>query len=83
MRDINEVLRKKEADLQQLQKEIDALRIAARLLSAETEAAISFTRPAAATSSYPSPTRPAPPAAATTPEAGYKSSWDAAAKTFP
>jgi hypothetical protein len=35
MKNIYEVLRQKEAELQQLQKEIEALRVAARLLAEE------------------------------------------------
>ena len=81
MKNINEVLRKKEVDLQQLQREMEALRVAARLLSEETEAAIAYARPATGASSYASPTRPAPPVGAT--DAGYGASWDAAAKKFP
>jgi hypothetical protein len=82
MKDINEVLRKKEADLQQLQREVEALRVAARLLSEETEAATAFVRSAAPGNSYASQARPAPPAVGTI-EAGYGASWDAAAKKFP
>jgi hypothetical protein len=37
MKNILEVLRQKETDLQQIQKEIEALRIAARLLSEESD----------------------------------------------
>jgi hypothetical protein len=77
MKDINEVLRKKEVDLQQLHREVEALRIAARLLSDQTEA--TYARPAA--SSY-TPTRPASPPVGTI-DAGYGASWDAAAKKFP
>ena len=82
MKDINEVLRKKEVDLQQLQREVEALRIAARLLSQETEVAPAYTRPIAPTNAYTPPTRPVPPTPAGA-EAGYGASWDAAAKKFP
>jgi len=83
MRDINEVLRKKEVDLQQLQREVEALRIAARLLSEETEPATVYARPATPTNAYAPPTRPAPPPPAGAADAGYGASWDAAAKKFP
>jgi len=83
MKDINEVLRKKEADLQQIQREVEALRVAVRLLSEETEAASIFARPVLPTSAYAPPTRPAPPPTAGSPDPGYGSSWDAAAKKFP
>jgi len=82
MRDINEVLKKKELDLQQLQREVEALRVAARLLSEESEADPAYTRLAAA-SGYAPPTRPAPPPASGAGDAGYGASWDAAAKKFP
>jgi len=74
MRDINEVLRKKETELQQLQKDIEALRVAARLLTDEDGGTGFVTRPAvAATYSGPSRTAPSQP--------GYGASWDA--KKFP
>jgi hypothetical protein len=38
MKNIYEVLRQKESELQQLQKDIEALRVAARLLADESEA---------------------------------------------
>ena len=70
MRDINEVLRKKEVDLQQLQREVEALRIAARLLSEEAEPATVYARPAPPTNAYASPMRPASPPAAGAADAG-------------
>jgi len=81
MKDINEVLRKKEADLQQLQREVEALHVAARILSEEGEAGGVYARPATAAASYATPARPTPSAGAT--DAGYGASWDAAAKKFP
>ncbi len=39
MKNINEVLRAKEQQLQQIQREIEALRVAARLLADETDVA--------------------------------------------
>ena len=82
MKDINEVLRKKETDLQQIQREVEALRIAARLLSDEAEIAPAYTRPMASATAYAPPTRPAQPTSAGA-EAGYGASWDAAGKKFP
>jgi hypothetical protein len=82
MKDINEVLRKKEADLQHLQGEVEALRIAARVLSEEKEAATAYGQSVATASSYASPARPAPPSPGAT-DAGYGASWDAAGKKFP
>jgi len=80
MRDINEVIRRKEAELQQLQRDIEALRVAARLLAEEEASAGYASRPGAG-NAYAPPPRPAPPPAAN--EAGYGASWDAAAKKFP
>jgi hypothetical protein len=77
MKDINEVIRRKEAELQQLQRDMEALRVASRLL-AEEEGGAYASGPAA--SAYAAPPRPAPPPAAS--EAGYGASWDAA-KKFP
>ncbi|HTT60232.1 MAG TPA: hypothetical protein VMG35_00270 [Bryobacteraceae bacterium] len=75
MRDINEVIRRKEAELQQLQRDVEALRVAAQLLLEEGETgAAHLSRPTAGTAG-----RPAPSAS----QAGYASSWDAATKKFP
>jgi hypothetical protein len=82
MKDINEVLRKKETDLQQLQRDVEALRVAVRILSEDVEAGGAFPRPATPAISYATPARPTlPPASAT--DAGYGASWDAAGKKFP
>jgi hypothetical protein len=65
VKDIYEVLSQKEAQLRQLQTEIDALRLAARLLSGEPEQPQA---PVAATSStVESPERPRPPRRAEVP----------------
>jgi hypothetical protein len=82
MKDINEVLRKKEVDLQQIQREVEALRVAARLLSEESEAEPAYARAVPSASAYVPSTRPAPPAAGNS-DAGYGASWDAAGKKFP
>ncbi len=81
MKDINEVLRKKETDLQQLQRDVEALRVAVRILSEDAEAGGAFPRPATPAISYATPARPTAPATAT--DAGYGASWDAAGKKFP
>ena len=81
MKDINEVLRRKEMDLQELHRELEALRIAARLLSDPAESATTYARSAVPASSYAAPTRTAPPGE--TVDAGYGASWDAVPKKFP
>lgn len=78
MKDINELIRRKEAELQQIQKDMELLRVAARLLSEESEAG-AYTSRATTSSVYASPRRPAPGAS----EGGYAAPWDAAAKKFP
>lgn len=82
MKDINEVLRKKETDLQELQREVEALRVAVRILSEDAEGGGAFPRPATAAVSYATSARPTPPPASAT-DAGYGASWDAAGKKFP
>lgn len=74
MRDITEVIRRKETELQQLQRDIDALRVAARLL-ADEEAGNGYTARPTAENTYAAATRSAPS------QAGYGASWDA--KRFP
>ncbi|HYA95234.1 MAG TPA: hypothetical protein VEC95_03075 [Terriglobales bacterium] len=80
MKDINEVLRKKESDLQQLQKDVEALRVAIRILSEDADAGSGYPRPGAI--SYASPARSAPAAAGVS-DAGYSAPWDASGKKFP
>jgi len=82
MKDINEVLRKKEADLQQLQKEVEALRVAMRILSEDADAGSAFPRPASGGISYTTPAR-STPAPAGVSDTGYASPWDASGKKFP
>ncbi len=81
MKDINEVIRSKEAEVLQLQKDIEALRVAARLLSDEPEVAPAYTPRPTTSSAYAPPARPAPAPGSS--DAGYSMSWDAAAKKFP
>jgi hypothetical protein len=77
MKDINEVIRRKEAELQQLHRDIEALRTAERLLAEEAAGAAYTSRPATGNAYAP----PSPPAGAS--KGGYGASWDAAAKKFP
>lgn len=82
MKDINEVLRKKEADLQQLQKEVEALRVAIRILSEDADAGSIFPRPASGGISY-APAARSTPAPAAINDTGYAAPWDASGKKFP
>jgi hypothetical protein len=79
MKNIYEVLRQKELEVQQLQKDIEALRVAARLLADDSEAETKV-------SSGPQPMRTTVPPATTTPraaEAGYSASSSAGVRQFP
>jgi len=79
MRDINEVLRKKEADLLQLQREVEALRVAVRILSQDAETRCEFPRPATAAVSYATPARTTPLRAGAA-DAGHVAPREPAAK---
>jgi hypothetical protein len=75
MKNIFDVLRQKEAELQQIQKEVEALRVAARLLSDESEArAEAVVRP-------PAPTLPGPIAAPRAKEVA--TGFDTSPRQFP
>ncbi len=77
MKNIYDVLRQKEAELQQLQKEIEALRIAARLLADEGEVrAESAARPTAVASS-------AAPLRAASPAKEAVAAWETGPRQFP
>jgi hypothetical protein len=79
MKDIYELIRQKENDLERIEKELDALRIAARLLDDAKDQNVRAAAATVSTSYSPAPTpRPQPtatPTAAATP-------W-ASAKQFP
>jgi len=85
MKNILDVLKQKEIELLQVQKEVEALRMVARLLADETQAAeaANAQKPAAAgtQTAAPQPARTAPPIPATVPREGYPA-WDAASKKF-
>jgi hypothetical protein len=77
MKNIYEVLKQKEAQIQQLQKEIDALRIAARLLSEDGEMEPSVRPMSSVVAGTP---------LATVPRAGKENGqagWEATTKQFP
>ena len=79
MKDIYELIRQKENDLERIEKELDALRIAARVLDDAKDQSVRAAASSVSTSYAPAPTpRPQPtatPTAAATP-------W-ASAKQFP
>jgi hypothetical protein len=79
MRDIYEVIRQKEADLERIQHEIDALRLSAKLLEDNnSRPSVSASQSlSASTNVYPTTTKPQPTQPIATPAA-----W-ASAKQFP
>jgi hypothetical protein len=85
MKNVYEVLRQKELELTRLEKEVEALRIAAPLLSEETkETMAELPKPTLAATTPQQPIRiPTPPVAATAPPARAAGSWEDAAKRWP
>jgi len=80
MKNIADVLKQKEIEYMQLQKDIEALRVAARLLADDDSAA--FAKAAQAAAAPPiGAMRPQPTVA--TGDPGYAPVWDAAPKKFP
>lgn len=86
MRNVYEVLRQKELELTKLEKEVEALRVAAPLLSddKETVAEISNGKAATATTLPPQqPIRIPQPAATPTPQPARAVGWEDTAKRWP
>jgi hypothetical protein len=86
MKNVYEVLRQKELELAKLEKEVEALRVAAPLLSEEKEAGIGMeSKPtlAAATAAAQQPIRIPQPAVNTSPQPARAAGWDDTAKRWP
>lgn len=86
MKNVYEVLRQKELDLARLEKEVEALRLAAPLLADEKETAIEATnnKPALATNSVSQqPIRIPQPAINPNPQPARASGWEDTAKRWP
>jgi hypothetical protein len=83
MKNVYEVLRQKELELTRLEKEVEALRVAAPLLSEEKESMAEAPKPSL-TASAPQPVRipPAVAAQAANPPARV-AGWEDAAKRWP
>jgi len=77
MRDIYELIRQKEGDLERIQREIEALRLSAKLLEENGRTPSSSTTASATTTVYSPASKPQPAQPVTTPTA-----W-ASAKQFP
>ncbi|HEV2731213.1 MAG TPA: hypothetical protein VGV15_14375 [Terriglobales bacterium] len=82
MKNVYEVLRQKELELARLEKEVEALRVAAPLLSDDKDAAEN--KPAlTATASPQQPIRMAQPAVNAAPQTARAAGWDDTAKRWP
>jgi hypothetical protein len=83
MKNVYEVLRQKELELSRLEKEVEALRVAAPLLSEDKEAG-SDNKPTLATSGTPQqPIRIPQPAVNAAPQAARAAGWEDTAKRWP
>ncbi len=86
MKNVYEVLRQKELELARLEKEVEALRVAAPLLSDDKESVseVSGNKPTLASSNtIQQPIRVAQPAANTSPQPARAVGWDDTAKRWP
>lgn len=86
MKNVYEVLRQKEMELTRLEKEVEALRLVAPLLSEEKENAMDTAKPALATAvNGPQPTTriPVPTASIPAPQPVRAAGWDDTAKRWP
>ena len=83
MKNVYEVLRQKELELSRLEKEVEALRVAAPLLSDEKEQLADPTKPSL-TATAPQPVRIPPVVAAqAAPAPARVAGWEDAAKRWP
>jgi len=88
MKNVYEVLRQKEMELTRLEKEVEALRLVAPLLSEEKEAMSDMGKPALATAvngpqRIPVQTAPAMPSMPATPQPMRAAGWEDTAKRWP
>jgi hypothetical protein len=91
MKNVYEVLRQKEMELTRLEKEVEALRLVAPLLSEEKEAMSDMGKPAMATAvngpqptaRIPVQTAPAMPSIPVTPQPMRAAGWEDTAKRWP
>jgi hypothetical protein len=84
MKNVYEVLRQKELELIRLEKEVEALRVAAPLLSEEQEKLTEAPKPTLATTQAQQPVRVPPVVAAQgAPAPARVAGWEDAAKRWP
>jgi hypothetical protein len=82
MKNVYEVLRQKELELSRLEKEVEALRVAAPLLSEDKEAG-NDNKPTLAATASQTPIRIPQPAVNTAPQAARAAGWEDTAKRWP
>jgi len=84
MKNVYEVLRQKEQELSRLEKEVEALRIAAPLLSEEKEAQAEVAKPTLTAAAPQQPIRiSAPPVPAVVATPARAAGWEDTAKRWP
>jgi len=84
MKNVYEVLRQKELELTRLEKEVEALRVAAPLLSDEKETLAEVPKPNLTVTAPPQPVRIPPVVAAqSVPSPSRIAGWEDAAKRWP
>ncbi len=83
MKNVYEVLRQKELELTRLEKEVEALRVAAPLLSEEKEAPADAPKPSLTATAPQQPVRIPPVVAAQTASPARVAGWEDAAKRWP
>ena len=84
MKNVYEVLRQKDLELTRLEKEVEALRVVAPLLSDEKEPLVEVLKPSLTATAPPQPVR-IPPVVATqaAPAPARVAGWEDAAKRWP
>ena len=83
MKNVYEVLRQKELELSRLEKEVEALRVAAPLLSEDKEAGNDNKQTLATSTATQQPIRIPQPAVSAAPQAARAAGWEDTAKRWP
>jgi hypothetical protein len=83
MKNVYEVLRQKELELARLEKEVEALRVVAPLLSDEGASSNEGAKPTLATPTAQQPIRIPQPAVNATPQPARAAGWEDTAKRWP
>ncbi len=83
MKNVYEVLRQKELELARLEKEVEALRVAAPLLSEDKESGTETNKPTLAGTAAQQPIRIPQPAVNASPQPARAAGWEDTAKRWP